>query len=216
MPELKIIVTGAAAERFAAVPTIGFRLKITNGFAQETVYSIVLRCQIQLEVTRRHYSAEEQANLKDLFGTPDRWGQTLKSMLWTHVSAVVPQFAGSTEISIPVPCSFDFNVGATKYFHGLQSGELPLNFLFSGTVFYRNDEGLVQVSPISWSEEARFRLPLATWREVIDMFYPNTAWLCLRRDVFDRLHSLKVESGIPSWEQLFEDLLAARHEAVNS
>lgn len=214
MPDLNITVIGAAAEKFAAVPTIVFRLRVANAAPEEMIYSIVLRCQIQLEVTRRHYSADEQADLKDLFGTPDRWGQTLKSMLWTHASAVVPQFTGATEVSLPVPCTFDFNVGATKYFHGLKSGDLPLNFLFSGTVFYRNDAGIVQVSPISWSQESRFRLPLAVWREVIDLFYPNTAWMCVRRDIFDRLYRLKVADGTPSWEQLFEDLLEARQEAL--
>ena len=216
MPDLKITVVGAAAERYAAVPTIGFRLNVVNADPQETIYTIALRCQIQLEVTHRHYTAEEQSNLKDLFGTPERWGQTLKSMLWTHASVVVPQFTGSTEVLLQVPCTFDFSVGATKYFHGLKDGELPLNFMFSGSVFYRNETGQVQVSPISWSLESRFRLQLAAWREVIDIFYPNTAWMCVRRDVFDRLHKLKIENGTTSWEQLFEELLAARQETVNS
>jgi len=216
MPDLNFSVMGAAPVQFAAVPMLGFRLGVTNRDQQETIYTVALRCQIQLDVTRRHYSAVEQASLKDLFGTPDRWGQTLKSMLWTHASVVVPQFTGSTEVQLQVPCSFDFNVAATKYFHGLTAGDLPLNFLFSGTTFYRDSEGAVQVAPISWDKESRFRLPLASWREVIDLFYPNTAWMCLRRDVFERLYKQKVENGITSWEQLIEDLLAAQNEAVRS
>jgi len=74
----------------------------------------------------------------------------------------------------------------------------------------------VQVAPISWDKESRFRLPLASWREVIDVFYPNTAWMCLRRDVFERLYRQKVENGITSWEQLMEELLAAQNETVRS
>jgi hypothetical protein len=107
-------------------------------------------------------------------------------------------------------------VAATKYFHGLASGEIPLNFLFSGTTFFRDVEGAVQVAPISWEQESRFRLELATWREVIEMYYPNTAWMCLRRDVFERLYKAKVDGGITSWEQLIEDLLAAQEQAVQS
>jgi Family of unknown function (DUF6084) len=216
MPDLNFSVLGAEAVQYAAVPMIGFRLGVTSRDSQETIYTVALRCQIQLDVARRHYSAEEQADLKDLFGTPDRWGQTLKSMLWTHASVVVPEFTGSTEVQIQVPCTFDFNVAATKYFHGLNAGDLPLNFLFSGTAFYRDAEGAVQVAPISWDKESRFRLPLAAWREVMDLFYPNTAWMCLRRDVFERLYRLKVEQGITSWEQLLEELLAAQDEAVRS
>jgi len=216
MPDLNFSVLGAEPVHYAAVPMIGFRLGVTSQDPQETIYTVALRCQIQLDAARRHYSAEERANLKDLFGTPDRWGQTLKSMLWTHASVVVPQFTGNTEVQLQVPCTFDFNVAATKYFHGLSAGDLPLNFLFSGTTFYRNSEGSVQVAPISWDKESRFRLPLAAWREVIELFYPNTAWMCLRRDVFERLYKLKVEHGITSWEQLLEELLAAQDEAVRS
>ena len=216
MPDLNFSVIGAAPVQFAAVPMMGFRLTISNRDPQETIYTIALRCQIQLDVTRRLYTPAEQSNLKDLFGTADRWGQTLKSMLWTHSNVVVPQFTGSMEVQLQVPCTFDFNVAATKYFHGLIAGDLPLNFLFSGTAFYRDAAGAVQVAPISWDLESRFRLPLATWREVIDMFYPNTAWMCLRRDVFERLYMYKVDNEMTSWEQLVEELLAGRDVAVRS
>ena len=216
MPDLKFSIIGAAPVPYAAVPMLGFRLSVVCSDPEETIYTIALRCQIQLDVTRRLYTAAEQTNLRDLFGSPDRWGQTLKSMLWTHASVVVPQFTGSTEVQVQVPCTFDFNVAATKYFHGLASGDLPLNFLFSGTTFYRDAAGAVQVAPISWDQESKFRLPLTSWREVMDLYYPNTAWMCLRRDVFERLYKLKVENGITSWEQLLEELLDAQNEAVRS
>jgi len=51
------------------------------------------------------------------------------------------------------------------------------------------------------------------WRDVIEAFYPNTAWLCLRRDAFERLYQYKIRKGIPTWEQAIEELLLA-HEAV--
>lgn len=52
-----------------------------------------LRCQIQLEVTRKRYNAEER--LQDLFGEPERWSQTLHMMLWTHASVIVKPFTVS-------------------------------------------------------------------------------------------------------------------------
>jgi len=109
----------------------------------------------------------------------------------------------------------DFNVGATKYFHGLGDGDVPLCVMFSGTVFYAHDGEHMQVSPISWEKEARFSMPVKVWREMIDTYYPNTAWLCLRRDIFERLYEYKVRHGIPTWEQALESMMQAE-EAMRS
>lgn len=207
MPDLNFQVEGAKAEPFAVSPLLVFKLKITNANAQEPIHSIALRCQIQIEVTRRQYSPQDQERLLDLFGEPERWGQTLRNMLWTHANVVVTPFTGSTVVDLQVPCTFDFNVAAAKYFHGLEDGEVPLNLMFSGTVFYANDEGNLQVTQIPWDRESHFRLPVRAWREMMDIYYPNSAWLCLRRDVFDSLYQYKVRRGIPTWEQALEKLL---------
>jgi hypothetical protein len=214
MPELGFQIEKAEPQRFTVAPTLLFKLRITNAAPDETIHSVALRCQIQLEVTRRQYGTGEQERLRDLFGETDRWGQTLKTMLWTHASVVAPAFQGSAMVDLPVPCTFDFNVAATKYFHGMADGDVPLCFLFSGTAFYADREGALQVAPIPWDKEARFRLPVKAWQEMMDIYYPNSAWLCLRRDVFERLYEYKVARGIPTWEQAFESLLPALEEAV--
>ena len=207
MPDLNFQVEGAEAVAFAASPFLAFKLHITNANAEEPIHSVALRCQIQIEVTRRRYGAQDQERLLDLFGEPERWGQTLRNMLWTHANVVVPPFTGSTIVDLQVPCTFDFNVAAAKYFYGLEDGEVPLNLMFSGTVFYANDEGNLQVTQIPWDKESRYRLPVRAWREMMDIYYPNSAWLCLRQDVFDRLYQYKVKRGIPTWEQALEKLL---------
>jgi hypothetical protein len=51
---------------------------------------------------------------------------------------------------------------------------------------------------------------------MMDHYYPNSAWLCLRRDVFEQLQHYKTQRGIPSWEQTFEKLLAQPEEVVVS
>jgi hypothetical protein len=202
VPDLSFKIEKAEAQRFAAAPTLLFKLAIANNAPNEVVHSVALRCQIQLEVTRRQYSGADQAKMRDLFGEPERWSQTLKNMLWTHASVV------------PVPCTFDFNVASTKYFHGLADGDVPLNFLFSGTVFYADGSGALQVAPIPWDKEARFRLPVKAWNEMMDIYYPNSAWLCLRRDVFERLYRYKVAHGIPTWEQVLEKMLPVEEEVT--
>lgn len=209
MPDLTFQIEKAEAQRFTVAPTLLFKLCMTNAVPGEVVHSVALRCQIQLEVTRRQYSAEDQNKLRDLFGESERWGQTLKTMLWTHASVVAPAFQDSAVVDLPVPCTFDFNVAATKYFHGLSDGDVPLSFLFSGTVFYADSTGALQVAPIPWDKEARFRLPIQSWQEMMDIYYPNSAWLCLRRDVFERLYQYKVAHGIPTWEQALESILPA-------
>lgn len=208
MPDLAITVVSVEVVPYAASPALAFKLRVTNKDTAEAIHTVVLRAQIQIEVAKRRYTPEEQAGLRDLFGTPDRWGQTLKPLLWTNASAVVPQFTGETTVDLQVPCTFDFSVATTKYFNALNDGDIPVLLMFSGTVFYADDEGSLRVAPISWEKETKLRVPLKVWKDLMDAYYPNIAWLCLRRDVFEELHRYKVEHGIPSWEQVFERLLA--------
>jgi hypothetical protein len=215
MPDLSFKIEHAAVVPFAVAPTLAFGLRIGNAIADQVIHTVALRCQIQIEVTRRRYTPEEQASMRDLFGEPERWGQTLRTLLWTHANVVVPSFQDNTLTDLNVPCTFDFNVATTKYFEGLTSGEIPLHFLFSGTVFYADEEDVLQVAPISWEQEAKYKLPVKVWREMMDSYYPNTVWLNLRRDAFDRLHQYKIERGILSWEQALESMLPTE-ETVNS
>jgi Family of unknown function (DUF6084) len=214
MPDLNFSVESAEAVPFAAAPTLSFKLRVGSTRQEEIIHTIALRAQIQIESTRRRYTGAEKAKLLDLFGEPDRWSRTLRSMLWTHASVVIPSFTGDTTVDLHIPCTFDFNVAATKYFHGLSEGDVPLNLLFSGTVFYATPEGALQVSPISWDKEARFRLPVQVWRTMMDEYYPNSAWLAIHRDVFERLYAFKVRNGIPAWEEALDRLLAGVEEAV--
>ena len=208
MPDLNFAVKSAEAVPYSASPLLNFKIQITDADFPQKIESVLLRCQIQLEVTRRQYTDEEKAHLFELFGEPERWGQTLRVMLWTHAIATVPPFEETTMIDLPVPCSFDFNAAATKYFAGLETGEVPLNLLFSGTCFYRDEEGNLQIDQISWEKEATFRLPIKIWREMIEHYYPNSAWLNLNREVFERLREYRTKHFIPSWEKTFEKLLA--------
>src|SRR5271170_6989016 len=172
MPDLSFKIEQASVVPFAVAPTIAFQLRINNAMSGQTIHTVALRCQIQIEVTRRRYTPEEQASMRDLFGEPERWGQTLRSLLWTHANVVVPSFQDNALTDLHVPCTFDFNVATTKYLEGLTGGEIPLHFLFSGTVFYADAEDVLQVAPISWELEARYKLPVKVWRKMMDSYYP--------------------------------------------
>ena len=170
----------------------------------------MLDVQIRIAATERRYSEAEQAQLGDLFGKPDRWSQTLRGLLWTQVTAVVGPFRGATTGELLVPCTYDFEVAASKYLAGLREGEIPLELLFSGSVFYAAANGALQISRISWNAEARHRLPVAVWRQTIDRHFPDSAWLRVGRQTFDRLAAYRAAGALTSWDAVLEALLADR------
>lgn len=208
MPDLSFEIVSAEAVRDMITPAIAFGLRVKNQFPEQSIHAVLLRCQIQIDVARRRYTSSEQDQLRELFDDPSRWGDTLRSMTWVNTSLNIPAFAGSTIYPLTVPCTFDFNVATAKYFHGIADGEVPLTFLFSGSVFFNSPEGALQVAPISWNKEARFRLSVQEWKSLMDLHYPNTACLNLRRDVFDQLYRFKMSEGFASFEETIQRMLA--------
>ena len=213
MPDLEFKLEGAEVADFAAIPSLVFKLRIEN-LEGEPVRSVALNTQIRIAATGRHYEAAEQERLLELFGEPSRWKDTLRSLLWTHTVLQVPRFSGSTVVDMPVACTYDLEVVAAKYFYALEDGEVPLEFLFSGTIFYAGEDGRLQTTRISWEKEAEFQLPVKLWKEMMDQYFPNSAWVRLRKDAFDQLYDYKVRKGLPTWEATVEALLQASEQGV--
>lgn len=208
MPDLGFEVVGV--ETTASVtPLLHFKIRITNSPAEEILQTLLLSAQIQIQPAQRSYTARETENLRDLFGPPEVWGQTLRNRLWAHANTIVGPFSGSTAATLAVPCTADLNVGAAKYFYALEAGDISLLFLFSGSVFYLAD-GRLQFAPVSWNHEATYHIPAQTWHELMTKHYPNAWWLELRRDVFDRLHSYKSRHSLLTWDEAIEHLLERR------
>ena len=212
MAELVFDCVGARADRYAVVPTFSLRLRISET-SGETVSAIALRCQLRIEPVRRRYSAAEAERLHDLFGGPERWADTLRPLQFATVPAMVPGFAGSIEIDLPITASYDLEVAATRYFAGLEDGEVPLLLLFSGTVFGTAD-GRLRVQQVPWSKETSFRLPVSVWREAIDAHFPNSAWIRMSRPTLDQLQRFKTRHALPTWEAALSALLAQAAEAT--
>lgn len=214
MRDLTFTIEDAVIDRTAAVPLLLFRLRIVNATPEASVTNIQLHCQARIDATQRPYAVAERARLVELFGTEDRWAESLQSLFWAQTWVQVPAFATERHIDLPVACSYDLNVATTKYFYGLASGEVPLVFLFSGTVFYRNDAGYLQMDPISWGKQASFRLPLATWQGLMDIYYPDTAWLRIDREILAALSHYKREHGLTDWNQTLGALLRLQHAEI--
>ncbi len=205
MSGLEFEVLGARAEPYAAVPTINVRLRLTDR-DHAPVHAIALRCQIRIEPQRRRYTREEQERLVEVFGEPTQWGDSLKPFLWTHVATTISGFDGSTEVDLPITCTYDLEVAGTKFFHSVGDGEIPLVFLFSGTTFTRGDAGM-SVAPVAWHEEASYRLPVQVWRDMMDLYFPNSGWLMVSRATLDTLTRFKAARALPTWDHVIEQLL---------
>ena len=213
MPELLFQVRGAEAVRTSASPAVALHLEVSATPRDQAIQTVILNCQIQIEAPRRTYAAAEQSGLRDLFGEPERWGQTLRSLAWTNLTTTIPGFTGSIGIKLTVPCSFDLEDAAAKYFHAMSGGTVPVVLLFSGTIFYHTSANQLQAAPIPWNTGAHFALPAGIWKEAIDLHHPNTAWLALRRDNFERLYEFKVRHGFATFDEAIERMLEIPMEA---
>jgi hypothetical protein len=211
--DLRLSVLDVTAERYAAAPQLTARLRVeeTTG---ERIHAIALRCQVRIEPQRRPYGDAERDALLGLFGERQRWVDTLRPFQWMQCHTTVQGFTGATDTDLALPCTYDFDVVGSRYLHALQAGTVPLSLLFSGTVFARGATGFA-VHQVPWDLEARYDLPVAVWREMIDSYYPNTGWLRLDRDVLARLADYRSRHGLISWEETVGALLAEAEEPAS-
>jgi hypothetical protein len=204
VPEFTVL--GAAHVEDAAAPTLRFELGVDETSGRE-VFTIALTAQINVDPSRRSYDPETRTRLVELFGEPERWAATTHSFVWAHASALVPSFTGTTTCSLPVACTYDLELAATKYFYSLPSGYVPLSFHFSGSVLHRGDDGRIQVVAIPWSCTSRWRMPIETWRQMMQRHYPNSSWVRLHPDTTELLRRYSAQAGLPSLDAAVASLL---------
>jgi Family of unknown function (DUF6084) len=207
IPRLTFAVRDVAPLAPAAVPTLRFALALE---ADCPIRSVLLDVQVRIAARRRAYEAGTHDRLFELFGPPAGWGTALRTLPWTRATLVVPPFDGAAEVALDVPCTYDLEVAATRYLDALGDGDVPLELLFSGSVFYAGEDGRLQTARIPWEAEAEHRLPVAVWRATLEAAFPGTAWLRLEKDAFDRLVAFKARNALPTWEAAVDALLEGR------
>ena len=201
-------VLDVTAEPYAASPQLTCRLRIEESTGRR-VHAIALRCQVRIEPQRRRYEPAEQDALRGLFGTPERWGDTLKAFQWMQANATVQGFTGETETDLALPCTYDLEVSGARYLHALDAGDVPINLLFSGTIFTKGATGF-EVEQVPWACEARWALPVRVWRDMIDAFFPNSGYLRVSGDVLKELAAFRAGHDLISWDETLRHLLAGR------
>jgi hypothetical protein len=214
MTDLSFTCIDVTFERYAVAPTLLFRLRIEETGGRQ-VRAIALRCQFRIEPQRRRYSDAEGERLIELFGKRARWGDTLKPFQFANSSTVVPSFTGSVEVDVAVPCSYDMEVAASRYFHALEDGEIPFILLFSGTLFGDGEKAL-WIEQVPWHAECRYRVPVKIWREMMDTHFPGGGWLRLQRETIDALAEFRAVRTLPTWDDTILAVLESARERSSS
>ncbi len=203
-PEFEVV--GVEPVERAAAPTLRFRVR-ANDPSGRRVYMIALSTLITVEPVKRTYDPQTRERLVELFGEPERWATTTTNFRWIQTDVVVPAFTGSTEFDLPIVCTYDLEVAASKYFHGLANGNAPLRFHFNGTVFYEGVDGAMQLLPIPWDCTIRYPMPVEAWKTTIAAHYPYRGWIALHTETIERLARLKAERGLPTFDACVSELL---------
>jgi hypothetical protein len=209
---LSVDVRDARVDAGAAVPTITLTLDLLASDPVE-VRVLALSCQVRIEPQKRRYSPREAGRLRENSGSRFSWGSTLRPFVWTHASAVVPAFVNSTEVDLPLTCSYDLEVAGSTYFGALEHGVVPLVLLFSGTVFTRARPGL-EIEAVPWDLQATYRMPVALWRQAMDTVFPDCAWVRVRRETFEGLLRWRAAHGLATWDSVLDQLIDGAREPV--
>jgi hypothetical protein len=206
-PDPDFSVVGVRSVRYAAAPMLALDLQVSEPSGRQ-VYMIALTIQLMIEPARRTYDDETRDRLVELFGPPERWAVTTRSLVWSQLDVVVPAFTGSTTVAVPIPCNYDLEVTAAKYLHALPDGEAPLALHFNGMIYYPGDDGGLQMVLVPWTRSVDFRMPVAVWAETIEHYYPNTGWVGLRSETLEALQRMKVDRGLATFDACVAELLS--------
>jgi len=210
-PEPEFTVLGVAPRQHAALPALEFDVHVTEPTGRQ-VYVIALSAQVMIEPARRQYDGEARERLVELFGPPERWATTTRSLVWHRADVLVPSFTGSTTFHVPVPCGFDLDIAAAKYFNAVPGGEVPLAFNFNGTIHYRGDDGRLQMSLVPWSCTVEYRFDAGVLRQAMDEYYPGARWIALHQSTLEALLADKARRGAPTMDAAVAALLKAAQE----
>jgi hypothetical protein len=207
VPDPEFSVLGMRAVRHAATPMLALDLQVAEPGGHR-IYMIALTIQLMIEPARRQYDDETRAKLIELFGAPERWAVTTRALVWSQLDVLVPGFTGTTTVSVPLTCQYDLELAAAKYLYSLPDGEAPLALHFNGTIYYVGQAGALQMVLVPWNKSIDFRMPVSVWRETIEHYYPNTAWVAVRAQTHEALQREKLARGLATLDATLEQMLA--------
>jgi len=70
------------------------------------------------------------------------------------------------------------------------------------------------IEQVPWHAEARYKMPVAVWREMMDIHFPGSGWLRLRRDTIDVLADFRAARALPTWDDAIVAVLDVAREST--
>ena len=135
-------------------------------------------CRCRSNLCAAATPSAEQEQLKELFGETERWSKSLHPLLWANINVNVPAFTGSTVVDVPVPCTFDFNVAMTKYILRTRRWRDSHHAALQRDRFLRRPHRACRWRRFRGIVRPAIGCRFSVWKEMMDLYYPNTAWLC--------------------------------------
>ena len=167
--------------------------------------SVLLDVQVQIAARRRGYDAAAHDRLFELFGPVADWGTTLRTLLWTRTTLVVPGVRGRTVVDLDVPCSYDLEVAASRYLDALGDGDgaarVPVQ---RQRVLRRRRRRAADDAAVVGAARRSTRCRCAVWKETMERYFRGTAWVRLRKERFDRLSAYKSRNALATWDDALD------------
>ena len=182
VPTLAFAVTAAPLEH-AAVPTLRFTLRVESPAARRPL-GPARRAGADRRAPARATTHAAHDRLFELFGAARRdWGTTLRTLLWTRTTLVVPAFDGPDggRPARPVhvrPRGRRRRATSTRS----RTARCRSSSCSAARVFYARPDGRLQTARLSWDQRGRVpRCRSRVWRETMDRHFPGTRLAAARQ-----------------------------------
>ena len=186
----------------AGVPTLRFAVEIgTVGAARRSGrWRSTSRCgspRAGAATPRRAGAAASTCS-----ASRSEWGRNLQTLHWTRTDAGrarVHRARPRSSCRSPAPTTSRWP--PRKYFAALRGRRGAARVPLQRHGVLRGRRRAAAGGRIGWDKEADYRLPVRVWREMIDRYFPDSAWLRLSARRFDRLVAYKARHTLLTWEQ---------------
>ena len=153
-----------------------------------------------IEPARRAYDAETRERLVELFGPPERWGTTTRSLLWHQADVLVPALHRRHHLP---------RLRAVQLRPGGRRRQVPLRrcrtarcrwpSTSTAPSYYRGDDGRLQMSLVPWSCSAEFRLPVGDLARADRALLPDSGWIAAAApSTLEALQREKARAALPT------------------
>ena len=146
------------------------------------IYTIALRCQINVDPARRRYDADPASDCPSCSESPSGGARRPRASCGRASTCSSRASKARPTSTSRCPAATTSRSRPPDISRGLSDGAVPLSFHLSGSVFYKTSSGELRITQVPWDIDVRYELPLAVWTDMMEHHYPEE-WLgALRRE----------------------------------